>query len=178
MAERKTPAERSRRHVPEHAKAAGKSNLAKGREAKAAMRKKAKEEGRPTASERWAMLLDGRLTVKDLDDEEIKRMQVRTAGGDFSGKRRKTMPSHIAAAFRDENMRRATAMLEEALPDAIKALVEIAKMSEKDSDRIKAANIVVERVMGKTPQEVIARVTSFDEVVDEAVKTVGVDRDL
>jgi hypothetical protein len=178
MAERESPAARSRRDVPTHAIEQGKKNLAKGRESKKAMRERARAEGRMGAAERWAMLLSGQLTVGDLDDEEVKRMQVRTANGDFSGRRRSTMPSHIAQAFRDENLKRANAALEAGLGDAVKALLDIAHdPDEKAADRIKAANIIVERVMGKAKQDIKLEVSRFDEVAHEVVEGIVLDRE-
>lgn len=128
--------------------------LQAGAAKKKAMQKKAREEGRPKASDRWAMLLDGTLTVADLDDEELERMKVRGADGGFAGQR-KGMPSHIAQQMRAESIKRANDMFRVAAPAAVKRLLEIASDPDtKDSDAVRALQMVLERSLGKVPDTV------------------------
>lgn len=152
-------------------RAAASENLAKGRKKKIEQRKQAKASGAMTAKERWAMLLDGRLTVRDLDNQEISRMQVRGAGGGFDGKRRTYMPSHLAEQFHRESIRRANEMLRTAAPEAVKALLAIGTDPDvKEGDRIRALMYVVDRSLGKTPD--VLRVegeSKFDGMLAEAI---------
>src|SRR5690606_26981830 len=95
MAKRETSAGRTSRAGREQTdaeRAAGQANLAKGRARKAKAREEAKKNPRPSAADRWAQLLDGTLTVKDLDDDEINKMRVRSADGTFNGAGRR-LPS-------------------------------------------------------------------------------------
>jgi hypothetical protein len=74
--------------------------LAKGH----AKRAQAIKDNPTTAGERWAMLLDGRLTVRDLTDKEIAKCKVKGRGIAYSTR---AMPSHLAAQFAAEQLRRA-----------------------------------------------------------------------
>jgi hypothetical protein len=128
--------------------------LEKGRKSKDAQRKKAKKEGRPKAGDRWAKLLDGTLTVKDLDDQEVAKMRVRGADGGFTGKGR-AIPSHLAQAFHQEAISRANDKLRTAAPEAVQALLDIGRDPDvKEGDRVRALMYVVDRALGKTPETV------------------------
>jgi plasmid stability protein len=159
--------------------AAGKANLARGRQTKQTMAEKAKAAGRETRADRWARLLDGSLTVRDLDDEEIANMQVRAADGTFGGKRRNSIPSHLAQQMRAESVRRANDMLRTAGPKAVKRLLEIAEDPDtKDTDAIRALALVMERALGKVPDKVIVEgVDRWGQTLND-VTDVAVDRDL
>lgn len=125
---------------------------------------------------RWAALLDGRMTMADLDDEEIAHGRLRNSDGSFTG-RRPVVPSHISQAMQQEYIRRVGDKFKHALPDLIDALVEIAKNPETaDRDRLSAIKMAVERVMGKPTETVrIEGTSAFDAMLAEAV---GLDRDL
>jgi hypothetical protein len=65
----------------------------------------------------------------------------------------------VPKAIHDElvkrKMSRAHDLLRDNLYSAVAVLVDIAKDEEaQDSDRIKAAQLIIERVMGKTPERV------------------------
>jgi hypothetical protein len=154
----------------------GKQNLAKGREAKARKRAEAKAAGLPTAGARWAMLLDGTLTVSDLDDEEIRRGRVRGADGGFTG-RRHSVPSHLMAEFQKELLRRAESKFKESVVDAIELYSKVVNDEDaKYSDRLKAADKIIERVFGKTPETIrIEGADKFESVIGDAL---FVDRDM
>lgn len=100
------------------------------------------------------MLLDGRLTVADLDDEEIRKMRVRGADGGFAG-RRPAIPSHIAQQMQAEAIKRAQEKFRNAAPRAVDALIELANDPDiKPGDRIRALTLVLERSLGKVPDTV------------------------
>src|SRR6478736_6392746 len=100
MAKRETAADLSQRAVTPKPgtkgskqtaaqKRAAAENLRKGREARDRKRQEAREaaergEVRDTTAVRWAKLLDDTLTVQDLDEEELARMQVRGKDGEFN----------------------------------------------------------------------------------------------
>lgn len=159
-------------------KAAAAANLAKGRASKEEARRKAKEqpENTMTAGERWAMLLDGTLTVRDLDDEEIRKMRVRSVDGTFNGAGRR-LPSHLAVQFQQEAIRRATEMFRTAAPRAVERLLEIADDPDaKHSDVIKALSLIMDRGLGKVPETLrVEGASAWDVLGAEAA---GLDRDL
>lgn len=180
VAKRETAANRSKSPQPitDAQREAGRANLAKGRATKAAIRAKAAEEDRMSAQDRWAMLLSGTLTVRDLDDQEIRKMRVRSADGTFNGPGKQRLPSHLAQQFLNEAMRRANDKIRTAVPEAVKILVEIAKDPDaKHADRLKAISMLMDRGMGRVPETV--RIESGDHPW-EALLTdaVGVDRDV
>lgn len=178
MAKRKSPAERSQPdpRVTPQSIAAGKANLAKGRKKKADQAAEAKSAEVPTASARWRKLLDGSLTVRDLDDTEISKMRVRGADGGFSG-RRPAIPSHLAQAMRNEAIRRAKESINANTNVVVKELIKLATDPDtKDSDRIKVLMYLADRQLGKTPEVVrVEGESKFDKMLSEAV---GLDRDL
>lgn len=155
---------------------AGKANLAKGREAKRKAREEAEADpNRMSASERWARLLDGTLTVADLDEEELARMKVKGKDGTFNGPGR-AVPSHLAQAMQKEGIKRATEMFRTAAPRAVKRLLEIADDPDtKDADAIRALDIVMNRGLGKMPETVLIEERSKFE--DNQSSVFGVDRE-
>ena len=156
---------------------AGTANLAKGRAAKEEKRKQAEAEGRETGTQRWARLLDGSLTVRELDDEEITRMKVRAKDGSFNKGR--VLPSHIAQQFHHEAIRRSNDKLRSAAPEAVQALIDIGKNpAVKESDRVRALMYVVDRALGKTPENVVLKSEDkFADLLDDAASLLD-DRDL
>lgn len=138
-------------------RAAGERNMAAGR----ANRQKRLDEGtQETAKQRWAKLIDGTITVQDLTDAELKDMTVHGKGGMRSAKPR-ALPSHLAQAMRAEWLARGQRLLEKNYHKALTVLAEIADDPDsKDSDRLKAANTIIERVAGRSVEHV--HVTSDD----------------
>ena len=158
MPERKATAAPKRGRGKGHAttdaeRAAGRKNLERGRKAKQARAAAARAEDRETADERWSKLLDGTLTVADLDDEEVRRCKVRARDGSFN--RGRAVPSHLAQQFQSELLKRAQGKLREALPAAIMTLMELAQDPEcPEAVRKSAADSIVNRVLGKAPETV------------------------
>lgn len=157
-------------------KSAGEANLAKGRKAKQEQARAAREAGLPTGGERWAMLLSGQITVKDLDDQEIKRMKVRGQDGTFSGRRR-AIPSNLILAFQREQVERAN---NEVRSMAIGAVKELYKMGTDvdvgEAARVRALTYLADRALGKTPETMrIEGMSGFDKMLSDAI---GVDADL
>jgi hypothetical protein len=137
----------------ERATPAQRSALAAGQ----AKRKKALDNADPDApdiKDRWRKLLSGTITVEDLDDEEVARMKVRGKGGQFNGKG-KRLPSHLISAFHQEQIKRAKSSLTKDLKKAAEVLGQILDDPEaKHADKIKAAAILLDRGLGKTPETV------------------------
>lgn len=144
-------------------KEAAKKVLKEGRE----KRNEALKKGGPSSTERWALLLSGQLTMKDLDDEEINRMQPRGKGGEFSGRHR-AIPSHLIKAFEAEQHARWKRDLTDLVPDALVALAEILT-DPKDPQRANMLKWTLERTMGKTPDIVRLEAGNEFERVGEAV---------
>ncbi len=180
MTERERPAVASRKGATKHtakSKAAGRANLAKGRAAKREQIARARAAGQPTAGERWAMLLDGTLTVEDLDDDEVARGRIRGADGGFGG-RRQPMPSHLVAQFQREHLKRVNQKFRNGVEAAAQLLVDIVEDPDvKMEVRVKAADMLINRVFGKAPETIrIEGADKFMEAVHDS--TVGLNRDI
>ena len=96
----------------------------------------------------------GRITVEELDDEELARGYPRSANGRFAVPP-KVVPRALHTRMIRELFKRADVMLKKSLVDCVETLTEIATNPEAEhKDRIKASIFVLERVMGKTPEVV------------------------
>jgi hypothetical protein len=144
---------------------------------------KAIEPRRPTRQRkridvtRLDKLISGELNIEDLDDEEIRRMQLRNAQGDFRGRQAMYIPRDMAMAFRAEHFRRFQKEMAELVPDAIRAIKEQLNsrhLAPGDATRLRAAELVLERNFGKVTQNVDSHVTvdkgkSFEDWVGETI---------
>jgi hypothetical protein len=110
--------------------------------------------GSEVRNERWRAFLEGEITVEDMDDEEIARAQFRAADGTFRGRPPKTVPRNFAQQVSRELLKRGDSRFRRLYFEAIEVLAEIARDGEKDGDRVRAANILLERVAGKVPEKV------------------------
>lgn len=106
---------------------------------------------------RYAMLMQGVITVEDLDDEEVARGQLRAVDGTFRGRPPKLMPTELVQAMRREWLSRAEAKLRDALMEkGLGTLVELAGNDQIDAAvRLRAATTIIERTMGKVPDRVV-----------------------
>lgn len=101
---------------------------------------------------RWQQLLAGHISVEDLDDEELSRGQCRMKNGKFSKAQPKMIPKALHDRMAKQLIVRAQEKFQQGLFGAIDALNEIASgTAYEPADRIKAAGMVIDRVMGKTP---------------------------
>lgn len=127
-----------------------------------------------TVNERAAAFIRGEITVRDLDDQELQRGRFRSSDGRFRGGR----PSYIPHEYHDEIVRRllerGQERLREGYIDAVEVIVGIAIDSTVDAAvRLRAANIVQERVAGKTPDrvEMSVEVRPWERVLKGIIKT-------
>lgn len=97
-------------------------------------------------------ILNGDEDVRQWSDEELRRGQRRDKNGGWVGR----PPRIVPKAVHDELVRRqydeAATILRDSLVDAVKLFAEIVRDPQADpAVRLKAANIIVERVVGRTP---------------------------
>lgn len=132
------------------ATAAQRAALEAGRARRAELLKDSTKGGQRS---RHKQLLEGTLTVADLDDDEIKRMRVKNRkGGTFSGAAR-PIPPRLVVEFQREALKRAQDKIRTATPEAVKTIMDIANDPEvKESDRLKAAMYLIDRGLGKAPE--------------------------
>lgn len=112
---------------------------------------------------RWTQLLrdinDGKVTmrefVKTLTPEELVRGQMKASDGSFRGAPPKWVPSEFHAECTRELLKRGDQLWREAYLEAIKVYSTIAAdASVEPQHRLKAAQYVIERIAGKTPEKV------------------------
>lgn len=134
---------------------------------------------------RLDLLISGELSIEDLDDEEIRRMQLRNSAGDFRGRAPLYIPREMAMAFRQEHFRRFQKEMAELVPDAIRAIKEQLNsrhLAPGDATRLRAAELVLERNFGKVTQNVDQHVVvdkgkSFEDFVGDAIIDVEPEED-
>ena len=146
--------------------AAQQSALEAGREKRAANRvakAEARAAGLPSSpADRLAQLLSGELSVKDLDDMEIRRGRLHDGNGSFEG-RPPRMPARIQDAMYAENVRRTQRVFAQYAMPAAKKMVRLMNEEDADSTQLRAAMAIVERHVGKVPDVVHLGVeTEFD----------------
>ena len=101
-------------------------------------------------------LLEGTLSVEELDDEELARGYPRAEDGSFRG-RPAVIPTIVHQRIQRELFARAGERLRANLLDATESMTKIAVDPEVDPNvRIRAAQWVVERIMGKTPDVAVS----------------------
>lgn len=127
---------------------------AAGRAKRNAMAKESARRRAAGEKTRHQKLLDGELTVRDLDDDELSKGRCRDLGGGFAG-RAPHMPAHLQQQMNRELLKRGNDRFSQSFLKLIDVLVTIAQdPEEKAADRIKAATQGIERIAGKVPDKV------------------------
>lgn len=104
---------------------------------------------------RYALFLSGKITVEDLDDDELAQGRLKASDGTFRGRPPTVIPAEMVQAMRREWLSRAQARLAEALMEkGIGTLVQLAESSLDDAVRLRAATAIIERTMGKVPDKI------------------------
>lgn len=104
---------------------------------------------------RYAQFLSGEITVEDLDDDELSQGRLKSIDGTFRGRPPVVVPAEMVQAMRREWLKRANNTLAEALHGAaLSTIVDLAKNSEDDGVRLRAADLIVQRTMGKVPDKI------------------------
>lgn len=120
-------------------------------------------------SERMQQIMDGVLSIEELDDEEIFRGQIRSVDGDFKGRPSDNIPRKFYAAATQELLRRWQHKVNQSLDPALKVLQDIANNPKAPADaRYKSAVYLIERAAGKVPEktEMKLEVAKWEEDID------------
>lgn len=100
-------------------------------------------------------ILDGTEDLSLWSEEELLRGQRRGKNGRWVGPRPKVVPTAVHQELVQRRMLDAHALLGENLVRAVQVLVDIATDRRADAAvRVKAANTIIERVLGKVPERV------------------------
>jgi hypothetical protein len=99
--------------------------------------------------------IDNPETISEWTDEELRRGRKKDKNGKFTGRDPIIVPTNCYREMVRRELRRAESSMAENLHDAVKALATIATspMSE-DRDKIAATKILMDRVMGKSPDKI------------------------
>lgn len=104
---------------------------------------------------RYADFLAGVITVEDLDDDELAQGRLKASDGTFRGRPPTLIPAEMVQAMRREWLGRAKRKLDEALMDkGLGTLMELAESSPDDGVRLRAADMIIQRTMGKVPDKI------------------------
>lgn len=134
---------------------------------------------------RYQAFVDGELTAADLDDDEVMRLQLRDKNGNFTGRPPGSLPREFVQAMREEQFKRFDAEMRDMVKDAratLKRLMSPTHMGGPgDAAAFKAAQLVIERFAGKTPDNVninaSIKVNAWDAIADEVLVDVEEDED-
>lgn len=127
---------------------------------------------------RWEQLKDGDITVDDLDDEEVMAGRTKDRNGKFSGRPPDKLPRAIADALRRRWFETVQQSLNDSTDLAIATLQEVmASRMAAAPARVRAAEIILERNLGKVPDKVQAtvEVKKFEEDVEGLLVDAGAD---
>lgn len=128
-----------------------------------------------TTSPRMKMWMNGEISPEQLTDDEVNKMQLMDADGHFRGRPPGMIPRELAVAFRMEQQKRLMSWFAEQVPvaqRAMKELLESRHLAPGDATRLRAAEGVFERVIGKVGQEthiVVDKGRSFEDVTADVV---------
>lgn len=112
----------------------------------------------------------GKLSVDDLDDEELARGQIRKPDGSFT--MNKFVSSDIHNKMIAKLFERSDELLRNNLLVAVETFAEIASgTAYEPADRLKAAEFIFTRLRGKVPQEIKIGVDKpFEKVLDAVLQ--------
>jgi len=115
-------------------------------------------------------LLDGTISIEDLDDEELVRGYMRAKNGTFAGRAPRVVPKAIHDRMIRELFARADDMLRASLLDSVRVMSEVAAdITATPGERLKAAQWIYERVRGKVPTDVhiTGEMKPYEELLDD-----------
>ena len=122
---------------------------------------------RTQVPDRYKALLDGTMSIEELDDEELLRGKLRAVDGTFKGRDSGLIPRSMHKAVVKEVVNRTEKGLLPNLQTMYEVLQEIATNPRAPAvARNQAAIYVIERVSGKTPDkvEIHADVRKFEQL--------------
>jgi hypothetical protein len=108
-----------------------------------------------TVSPSTADILEGITDLSEWDDEELLRGQRKASNGKFVGRPPKVVPQEVHAERVRRTMSKAYALLHESTVDAV-ALLRTVVLDDfaNYSDRIRAAELIMTRVLGKPTERI------------------------
>lgn len=127
------------------------------------------KEKKITISPKMQALMDGTISIEDLDDEEIQRGQIRDKNGQFRGNKMDLIPRKFYDLATRELLRRWQDQVNQQLNPMLKVLQELAQNPRVSADaRYKSAVYLIERAAGKVPEktEMKVEVAKWEEDIE------------
>lgn len=130
-------------------------------------------------SDRYIDFVNGKLTIADLDDEEIMRGQLRAKDGTFRGAPPRWIPREFMVQVMAERDQRMRSELMPLAMDAMKTLKQAMSSGTTvhDGPKITAAVKALEYTIGKPTERVQitgdVKVTQYSNIIDEATVAIG-----
>lgn len=143
-------------------------------------RKKTPEERRLTGTipDRYAAFARGDITIDDLDEDEIMRGQFRGKDGSFKGRPPKYVPREFATALVQKQHELVATKISGLVNQAFATLSDVMGKpfpQPGDAARVKAAQLILERYLGRVPESLNVKVqqSDWDNNKQRFVKTVS-----
>lgn len=116
---------------------------------------------------RYEQFKRGIITVDDLEDDELAACAFRSKDGRLYAP--KNMPREILQEFSKALYKRADIEMKKHTVDSVKAVAEIMQSTAVEPEvRLKAAQFLIERNLGKTPQVIAFQTTApWEEIFDD-----------
>jgi len=112
----------------------------------------------------------GLIPWSDLDSEELARLQLRDRNGSFSGLKPLIIPRELVQAHTRELLSRNDKLMREVILKATSVFTDIIESTTAtDADKMRAAQYLHDRILGKTPDkvEIKAELKPWESVVTE-----------
>lgn len=117
-------------------------------------RHKSSGNGIVRVSPRQTDVLDDPDSIKLWDDEELEKGYRRATNGHFVGRPPKVIPRIVLDEQKRRRLIQAEDDINKGIHVAVSTLIEICISSEDDKAKVAAAKLILERGMGKEPQQI------------------------
>ena len=166
----------------ERSSAAGRVNLAKMRETKRLNQAQATRDRLAGVPTRYQLYCDGKLPLDEWTEAELSHGRPASRDGSFDGPGPKFTPREHQA-IRAALLRHGEKLLASYYPGALKVLEEVASYGESEPSRVKAANLLIERIAGRTVEKIEIKSSDpwqdiLDEIMEDDVLTRMADSDV
>lgn len=135
-------------------------------------------------SPRYQQFMDGTLTMDDLDDEEIMRGQIRAKDGSFRGQPPQMVPREFSRqliiARQDVFNKTIAPMVVTALNTLNEVMGGRGRLGSQDSARVSAAKLVLERAIGRVPEQIQiqAEIQTWEKYANEVLVDIEPDKEI
>lgn len=126
--------------------------------------------------QRMQELIDGTISIEELDDEELIRGQLRDKHGQFTGQKPLLIPRSMHQAVVRELVERGDGKLKKHFDNAIEVHAEIMNNPRANPQaRLEASRYIWERIAGKIPDKHIvnATVQKWEQMAKEVLVDIG-----